>query len=235
MSSQPNQSLIDGIRCFQELASSDVPLGNAELAERLGINVVKANRLLMTLKSIGLAEQGSHKKYRPGPAIQLLAAQSFHGSHLYKQALSVLAQHQYPDRIVAMGVLWNDSVVYMYHASPGQAMHEALGGYRLYHATQSSIGQLFLADREDEALGALVEPLKPEEQERLLDNIRQIREQGISILFDTEKQSFNIAMKVTIDGSEAGLAFSDLMLNRAELDDAISQLHELARQIERNH
>ena len=54
MSSQPNQSLIDGIRCLQYLVSSDRAIGCRELARLMGINTTRANRLLMTMASIGL-------------------------------------------------------------------------------------------------------------------------------------------------------------------------------------
>ncbi len=38
MSSQPNQSLIDGIRCLQYLVSSDRAIGCRELARLMDIN-----------------------------------------------------------------------------------------------------------------------------------------------------------------------------------------------------
>ncbi|MBI1519690.1 IclR family transcriptional regulator, partial [Escherichia coli] len=39
MSSQPNQSLIDGIRCLQYLVSSDRAIGCRELARLMDINI----------------------------------------------------------------------------------------------------------------------------------------------------------------------------------------------------
>lgn len=234
MSSQPNQSLIDGIRCFQELTTSNAPLGNRELADRLGINVVKVNRLLMTLKSIGLTEQGSNRKYRPGPAVHLLAAQSLHSSVLFRASASVLSHYQYEDRIVAMGVLWKDSVVYMYHATPGQSAFEGLGGYHLYQATQSSIGQVLLADLNDEELQSrLADSEQTDEYTRqFLKHVSEIREQGYSCICNPENGLYNISMKVGIDGAEAGIAFSDLDITAEQLPTYVDQLKELVEKIE---
>ena len=52
MSSQPNQSLIDGIRCLQYLVSSDRAIGCRELARLMGTNATRVNRLLMTMAAI---------------------------------------------------------------------------------------------------------------------------------------------------------------------------------------
>ena len=234
MSSQPNQSLIDGIRCFQELAVSDAPMGNRELADRLGINVVKANRLLMTLKSIGLAEQGANKKYRPGPAVHLLAAQSFHSSQLFNKAVGTLGRQKYDDRIVALGVLWKDSVMYMYHAEPGQDAIDGLGGYHLYHASQSSIGQLLLADLENEEVMLRLEHCDEAFRHEILINQASIREQGYCALFDEKKQSYNIAMKVCVDGASAGIAFSDLEITEDQVPVYVDELHKLIQLIQQN-
>lgn len=71
MSSQPNQSLIDGIRCLQYLVSSDRAIGCRELARLMDINTTRVNRLLMTMASIGLTMQDEHRRYVPGQAFTL--------------------------------------------------------------------------------------------------------------------------------------------------------------------
>ncbi len=80
MSSQPNQSLIDGLSCLQLLASSRKPVGCRELARNLDLNPMRANRLLKTLAEIGLAQQDQKKKYSIGPGIHALTAQALFGS-----------------------------------------------------------------------------------------------------------------------------------------------------------
>ena len=90
MSSQPNQSLIDGIRCLQYLVSSDRAIGGRELARQMGMNSTRVNRLLMTMASIGLTVQDEQRRYLPGPGVQALAAQAIRGSSLFAQALPQL-------------------------------------------------------------------------------------------------------------------------------------------------
>jgi DNA-binding IclR family transcriptional regulator len=106
MSSQPNQSLIDGIRCLQYLVSSGRAVGCRELARLMGINATRVNRLLMTMAAIGLTQQDAHRRYLPGPGIHALAAQAIRGSALFSQALPLLERHAPKDIVVAMGVLW---------------------------------------------------------------------------------------------------------------------------------
>ncbi len=90
MSSQPNQSLIDGIRCLQYLVSSDRAIGCRELARLMDINTTRVNRLLMTMASIGLTMQDEHRRYLPG-RIHALAAQAIRGSALFSHALPILS------------------------------------------------------------------------------------------------------------------------------------------------
>ncbi|VTM22081.1 Uncharacterised protein [Raoultella terrigena] len=80
MSSQPNQSLIDGIRCLQYLVTSGRAIGCRELARLMGINATRVNRLLMTMAAIGLTQQDEQRRYLPGPGIHALAAQAIRGS-----------------------------------------------------------------------------------------------------------------------------------------------------------
>ena len=87
MSSQPNQSLIDGIRCLQYLVSSDRAIGCRELARLMGINPTRVNRLLMTMAAIGLTTQDEQRRYLPGPGIHALAAQAIRGSTLFSNMM----------------------------------------------------------------------------------------------------------------------------------------------------
>lgn len=232
MSSQPNQSLIDGILCFQELTTSDRPLGNKELAEKLEINVVKVNRLLRTLKSIGMAEQNAQKKYMPGPAVHLLAAQSFHSSALFRSATSVAINNSYDDRTLAIGILWNDSVVYMYHASADQNPAQGLGGYHIYHVSQSSIGQVLLAEYSDEEIALRIAHWDIKQKADVLLKIDEIRRDGYVCHFDDVGTVNNISSAFSINGVKAGIAFTDFHISSDELDSYVGQLKELILKIE---
>src|SRR5262245_29763060 len=99
---QPNQSLIDGLACLQALASSSEAVGNRELARALGLEPTRVNRLLKTLAHLGLAEQDAQRRYRPGPAIHVLAAQSLFGSKLIRRAIGPLEELHRFGLIVAL-------------------------------------------------------------------------------------------------------------------------------------
>ena len=230
--SQPNQSLIDGIRCFQELTTSDHPLGTKELSERLGINMIKVNRLLRTLKSIGMAEQNQQKKYRPGPVVHVLAAQSFHSSALFRAATHVAIRHPYDDRTLAIGILWKDAVVYMYHALAHQNPAEGLGGYHLYHASQSSIGKALLAEMGDEDLAMCVAGWSPEDRVGLAEMLPTIRRQGYASQRDKAGKINNIAATFQVGGARAGIAFTDMVIEDGEIERRVAELRGLIGEIE---
>lgn len=128
MSSQPNQSLIDGIRCLQYLVSSDRAIGCRELARLMDINTTRVNRLLMTMASIGLTMQDEHRRYLPGPGIHALAAQAIRGSALFSHALPILERHAPRDIVVALGVLWEDQIIYNLSLQAGFAGKSGAGG-----------------------------------------------------------------------------------------------------------
>lgn len=230
--SQQNQSLIDGIRCFQELTTSERPLGTKELSERLGLNMIKVNRLLRTLKSIGMAEQNQQKKYRPGPVVHVLAAQSFHSSALFRAATHVAIRHPYDDRTLAIGILWKDAVVYMYHALAGQNPAEGLGGYHLYNASQSSIGKALLAEMDGEELEQCVAGWSPEDRAGLSEIIAEIRRQGFACQRDAAGRINNIAATFQVGGARAGIAFTDLVIEDGEVERYVAELRTLIGEIE---
>lgn len=143
--SQPNQSLINGMACFQLVASHGVPLGSREIARRLRLEHTRVNRLLGTLAYLGLVSKTEDRKYAPGPALHVLSAQSLHGSGLLSHSIPVLRRVRQPRMVVALGVLWRDSVCYLVHARPGQDPSDAIGAHTPYEATDSVIGHVLLA------------------------------------------------------------------------------------------
>jgi len=152
---QPNQSLVDGLACLQALASASENVGVHELARQLGLEPTRVHRLLKTLAHLGIAEQDERKKYRPGPGLHVLAAQSLHGSGLLRRAFGPLEQLQAHKELVALGVLWRDKVSYLYHWRPGLTSAEALGRRDLFDASRSSIGLVLLAAMTDDAVREL--------------------------------------------------------------------------------
>jgi DNA-binding IclR family transcriptional regulator len=144
---QPNQSLIDGLAVLSALSGAGEPVGSRELGRRLSLESTRVNRLLKTLAALGLAEQDSARRYRPGPGVHVLAAQSLHGSGLLRRALPHLESLHQHGLIVALGVLWRDQVCYLYHADPGMSPAEALGRIALRPATLTGVGTMLLAAR----------------------------------------------------------------------------------------
>ncbi|PUX42923.1 IclR family transcriptional regulator domain-containing protein, partial [Cronobacter sakazakii] len=60
--------------------------------------------------------------------------------------------------VVALGVLWEDQIIYIYHSTPGTQMSQALAGFRMLPAWQSVGGMSLLAAESDEALEARFTP-----------------------------------------------------------------------------
>lgn len=211
MSSQPNQSLIDGIRCLQYLVSSGRAIGCRELARLMGINTTRVNRLLMTMASIGLTMQDEQRRYLPGPGIHALAAQSIRGSALFSQALPLLERHAPKEIVVALGVLWEDQVIYIWHSAPGTQMSQALAGFHMQPAWQSVIGMALLAAESDEAL---IARFTPEQWLHLAPHIQQQREQGHVVWHHDDGE---VSMAQPLGAHSAALAFAGMW----EIDDAL--------------
>ncbi|MBN1809316.1 MAG: helix-turn-helix domain-containing protein [Planctomycetes bacterium] len=153
---QPNLSLINGLACLQTLAASPSPLGSREMARLLDLEPTRVNRLLGTLAHLGLAEQTRDRKYRPGPGIHVLAAQSISGSGLLAAALPHLEALRSENLMVALGVLWKRHVCYVFNALPGDSLQSAIGPHRLFPVEKSSIGLSILASRDERALQQFV-------------------------------------------------------------------------------
>jgi DNA-binding IclR family transcriptional regulator len=142
---QPNQSVIDGIRCLQGVVSHPGPIGVSELAEDLGLETTRVHRLLRTLAHMGLLCWTEKRKYAPGPALPVLATQTLHASGFYKAIGPLEALHAELNVITAMGVLWGRSVSYLFHADPDQPLSQAIGSFGLWPATEAGLGIALLA------------------------------------------------------------------------------------------
>jgi len=195
---QPNLSLKDGLSCLQALVAHRDPIGTRELADLLGLEPTRVNRLLKTLAYLGLAEQDDHRKYRPGPAIHVLAASSLFGSGLLRSAVGPLESLLEYGHIVAMGVLWRDQTCYLYYADPSRpediAAH-GLGHSQTFPAASSGIGLTLLAQTSPESIRELYGPgrspassLANEEPPVLegpggfLDKLESVRRDGYSLV-----------------------------------------------------
>jgi DNA-binding IclR family transcriptional regulator len=152
---QPNQSVIDGFRCLQFVVSSEEPCRVTQLAAELDLEQTRVHRLLRTLGHLGLVVQTDGRRYAPGPAIPGLAAQTLHASHFADKALPQLEKlRREVGLTVAMGVLWERSISYLYHGGAKARLEEAIGGHGLWPASQSGLGIACLARMTDSEVAA---------------------------------------------------------------------------------
>ena len=212
LNSQPNQSLIDGIATLQALATSSEPAGCRELARRLDIDPTKVNRLLKTLAYLGIARQTADRKYAPGPGMHVLAAQSLFASGLIRRALPVLEALRRFGHTVALGVLWERNVSYLFHAPPGVEASHGLGRIGLLPATTSGIGMVLLSEHEDQEVRELYAgadiPQFPGGIEHLLAKLTEVRRLGYARVHVADARDHHVIAVSTGDPAHAGVAVS---------------------------
>lgn len=140
-----------GMKCLEALALADGPMGSREMARQFGIEHTKIHRALGTLAHLGLAQATDKGKYRPGPAIHVLAAQSLRGSRLLASAMPHLRALRANGTTVALGVLWEEYICYLVHCRPGRPLEDSIGRHELWPLNESSLGVLLYALRDESA------------------------------------------------------------------------------------
>ena len=222
---QPNASLIAGLECLHEVASSGV-VGGRELARRLKMEPTRAHRLLKTLASEGYLTQDSAGRYEPGPAMHLLSAQSLRSSGLLFRAAPALEALARFKSVIALGMLWRSDVVYIFHSSPGERAAASLARQPFFPATLSSIGLAILARREDAEVAELYPGEIPgfDSLDSLLAALRAVREAGHAEAMFGPRLSVGVAL----DGQSAIALGSVLPSVR---DEAVLELKRAARLI----
>lgn len=181
---QPNKSLIDGIRCLQEVLSRSTPVGVAQVASELGMEATRVHRILRTLSASGMLRWTEKRKYAPGPAVPVLATQTMHASGFYKAIGPMAKLHKDLNMITAMGLLWNRSVSYLYHAEPDQPLISAISSFDVWPATTSGLGVALLALQSDEEVSELYEGREIpfyDSLPHLLETLARVRECGYAV------------------------------------------------------
>ncbi|MBA3684599.1 MAG: helix-turn-helix domain-containing protein [Planctomycetes bacterium] len=140
--SEPHQSLSDGIECLMLLAGAPRPMPVGDIADRLGLDVIRARRLLQTLVHAGLAALTSERRYRLGHAAHALGARCLAGSGALAAALPVLADLA-PGSSIELGTLWRDEVTILHRRSA--VGHLEAPPRDPLAATRSAIGLALLA------------------------------------------------------------------------------------------
>ena len=231
---QPNKSLKNGLACLQALAALDRPAGSRELSRLLGIEHTKVNRHLGTLTELGLAARTRDRKYMPGPAIHVLAAQALKGSGLLAAALPHIRPLMDERLAVALGILWQGRVCYVVFARPGEPVEQGIGSQALYPAAISTVGRPILAAGAgsllDEALQAAAMDGHPFTRRELKAELALVRKQGYALR--TEAGVINSISVAVGTPPVAGLAFSGTIAPNA-VSHLVARLAEAAGRIAR--
>ncbi|HEU6454153.1 MAG TPA: helix-turn-helix domain-containing protein [Roseateles sp.] len=232
---QPNQGLIDGIATLQALATTPEPVGCRELARRIGLDPTKVNRLLKTLTYLGIARQTANRKYTSGPGMHVLAAQSLFASGLMRRALPLLEGLRRFGHTVALGVLWNDSVSYLFHAPPGMEASRGLGRIGLLPATISGIGMVLLSELSDERIAEIYAgkeiPNFPAGLPSLMEKIAEIRRLKYARVHVADDRDHHVVAVSSGDPAHVGIALSG-WIPEASTEELVKALRAAAEELE---
>ncbi|MCH8475028.1 MAG: helix-turn-helix domain-containing protein [Opitutales bacterium] len=221
---QPNRSLIEGLEVLLAVAQSKEPVRVRQLGRELGMTPTRVQRFLGTLRHLGMVDQHPDRRYGVGSGIHALSAFALSASGLAQQAMRVLPQLDDLEMIVALGVLWRNTVNYFYFNLPGVTASHALGKTDGYPARDSSIGLLLLAQKPPE----FVAEFFPDEHEELLPLLRVIAQRGYALITRPEGEA---SLAVPIGNPPiAGLAVSG-QLRDDTFDKVLKRLRETAAQI----
>lgn len=230
---QPNNSLILGITCFQQVIVAGRPVGSRELSRHLGLTHTRVNRLLGTLAHLGLVDRTANHKYRAGPALHVLVAQSMMGSGLLPCALPPLMRLRQEGFTVALGVLWREQVCYLLHERPWQEIEDSLGHYPLVPAQFSSIGLALLAAEPGEIVISKlplpdVGPFLPADYDPAAA-IEAARKDGYALLRFTEGE---MSIGVTVGQPPiAAIAVSGRHIGNEHINAIVKKLHAASAEI----
>lgn len=235
---QPNMSLIDGIACLQAVASRSEFVGVSELSQVLDIEQTKVHRLLRTLAHLGFTQQNSSRKYGPGPAIYALAAQTLYASHFIRDALGPLERLRAKQpHIVAMGVVWNRRVNFLYHAKRGAPLEQAIGTFGTWPAADSGIGLAVMAGIGNEEVKRLYKGREmayfEDGVDGLLQRLAEVRKQGYSMA-ETHSGHHNTTIALPLNSNPmVGVGVSG-HIKDGQLEKILAMLRETVEAIDLN-
>jgi DNA-binding IclR family transcriptional regulator len=226
---QPNQSLLEGIEVLLAVARKGGPVGVRPLSRELGMTPTRLQRYLGTLAHCGLLRQFPDRRYGVGAGMHALSAISLSASGLAARAMAVLPQLEHLGCIVAVGVLWRDSVSYLYFQLPESPASRSLGRESDYPAEDSAIGRVLLAQLGDARVREILHKCPGDYLENtLLPALRAIRKNGYARI-DRATGETGLAVPVG-DPAVAGLAISG-RIDRRGISVLVRQLHEISKQL----
>lgn len=204
--SQPNQSLMDSMRVLQVVLFAAEPVSGAEVARQLQMELTRAHRLLRTLSMLGMTYQTANKRFTTGPAMHILSAQALLNSDLAVAAKEPLDElHRETGLEVALGMLWQDYVSYIYHASPDMPLDAAPGQVSMFPASRSSLGHVLLAGQSDEHLRGVYEgrdiegyPGGERGLTALLNAVGVVRSRGFARVERPDQQTGRVSIAIAL-------------------------------------
>ncbi len=209
---QPNQSLIDGVRCLKALSLAGKSLGAVEVSRLLKMESTKAHRLLKTLAHLGLAHQGGNRKFQAGPGLSVLAAQSLFNAplwHTMREPLQDL-QSQLPFE-VELGISWEGVVFNFFRSEPELRAKWAMGRMELESATRSGIGLVLLSCLPQEKVEAVFigrpVPGYPGGLPSLIKTLRESKSRGYAFV-PSANSSENFSLAVAQEDKSYAIGLS---------------------------
>jgi DNA-binding IclR family transcriptional regulator len=189
---------------------------------------------LKTLTYLGIARQTANRKYTAGAGMHVLAAQSLFASGLIRRALPVLESLRKFGHTVALGVLWNDNVSYLFHAPPGIDASRAVGRIGLLPATTSGIGIILLSELTDNMVRGIYKdrniPQYPDGIDQLLSKLNEVRNLGYARVHVADDRDYHVVAVSTGNPAHAGLALSG-WIPEAATDALVETLRQAAMEI----
>lgn len=221
---QPNQSVIQGIDVLLTVASRGEPVRVRELARELGYTPTRLQRYLATLGHLGFLVQNEDRSYSVGPGIHALSAISLSASGLTRKAFRELGDFGETNCIVALGVLWRQTVSYLYFSAAQADSTDGIGREGGFPAEQSSIGRVLMASLSKEALRASFPNLDP----TIRDDLRETSTNGYALL---EQENGDLTLAVPVGTPPiAGLAISG-KLDRRRIPTLVKKLRAAAERL----
>lgn len=228
---QPLNGLIDGLEVLNALISRNDEVSCTELADELGMELTRMNRILKTLDYIGLASRTKNRKYQAGPGIYSLAAMNMANSRLLKTAIREMEDLANGPYITALGTLWRDKVAYLIHKSPDGNLIDSIGSHSLYPVSMSSIGMFLSSQLENEELLSIHKKKLPpgfRDIEDFIQKMDETRIRGYGRIINPNN-SVSISVGIGEAPSPAAIAVSGIMPDKEE--DFVATMKKVAKRI----
>ncbi len=214
---QPNRSLLEGIEVLLAVARKREAVGVRPLARELGLTPTRLQRYLATLAHSGILKQRPDRRYTVGSGIHALSAISLSASGLASRAMKVLPDLADPRYLVALGILWRDSVSYLYFDTPQTPPANPFARVEDYPARDSVIGRVLMA-----AEGT-------EEESEFGRELQRIRKRGYASL---PRPDGHLGLAVPVGTpAVAGLAIEGAFA-KAEIPPLVQRLQEVAEELQ---